>query len=358
MDKPTDNHLIDWLLEYGGPVVRYRTLAELADNPASTDLRRAGKDLLACRLVQQWLDCLKPGRIHNSKDTDFENSMGKLLEFGLRAGMKAFDCKTLHFRRWLASGNWRSPERIGGRFSAAIVAAGLTRAGYAADDSVRAFWLKRLDDLCDTIRRFGHDIYIDADTFGDMPKAWKVTGRPLVNPEISSAGKSGLPRSHDLYGLSALPDDAKDRRINTKINTVVRYVLAPEHQSLEPGYGLMRHSKGRYYAIGWRTDLPGYEGFDFSAGEAKVFVQRVELMAHFSEARKHVWFKNAVKHLEGFRTERGSYLFPRPYLQEARNQYWVSGAHMGLEEDRRRPQALELESTFRMLRIKRLAAGK
>lgn len=352
MSKSPDMELATWLFENGGSVIRYGTVTELSDSLSVFDLDRLERDLLASPLVRKWLANLGSGPIHGSKDTYFENAMGKLLEFGLRAGMRPFHGRTHRFRRWLED-TMGSRQGMMDTLNSTIVAAGLARAGYAREKLVRAFLLKRLDHLHETIRRFGHDIYIDADTFGDMPKAWRIRNRPLIDPDIYPGGAFGLPYIHDLYGLSALPADAKGRQTNKKINAVIRYVLSPEHQALEPGYGLLRHGKGRYYAIGWRTDLPGYGGSDLDAHQARVLAQRVELMAHFPEARRHAWFGNAVQHLEGFCTQRDSYLFPRRYLQETRNQYWVSGGHMGLEENRRPPRAIELESTFRMLRIKR-----
>ncbi|MFH1513928.1 MAG: hypothetical protein ABIG42_00555 [bacterium] len=43
--------------------------------------------------------------------------------------------------------------------------------------------------------------------------------------------------------------------------------------------------------------------------------------------------------------------FPREYLPEKQRGYYVCGAYMGLEDGRRSKKVLELESTFRMLRI-------
>ncbi|MFC1601119.1 hypothetical protein ACFL34_02075 [Candidatus Sumerlaeota bacterium] len=358
MSKMTNAQLIDWLIEHGGPVVRYRAAAELASGVSPAELRRLEKGMLRIPLVRKWLGNLKPGRFHNGKDTDFENVMGKLLEFGLRAGMAPLDKQTAPFRGKAFAAIVDGPRGMMRMLNGLIAAGGLARAGYASDEPLRRFLLERLDAVCRTTRKAGYDIYLDPDTFGDMPKAWRVKNRPLVNPEFIPDGEFGLPYIHDLYALSAFPADLKTAAVSRKINELVRYVLAPEFQALPSEYGLLRAGKGRYYAIGWGCNLPGYDGSDLHPRAAKMFVQRVELMAHFAVARKHAWFRGALKHLEGFRAETGTYLFPRAYLHEARDSYWVSGAHMGLEEDRRRPRALELESTFRMLRIKRLAAGK
>ena len=58
--------------------------------------------------------------------------------------------------------------------------------------------------------------------------------------------------------------------------------------------------------------------------------------------------------LETFCTERGTYCFPPEYLSEKHSYYLYAGMHMGLGEVPRDSRALELESTFRMARIKKL----
>ncbi len=58
--------------------------------------------------------------------------------------------------------------------------------------------------------------------------------------------------------------------------------------------------------------------------------------------------------LEGYRTAQGTYRFPSELLKERRNSHYLyAGSHLGLAEDRRGKQGLELESTFRMLLIRR-----
>lgn len=109
-----------------------------------------------------------------------------------------------------------------------------------------------------------------------------------------------------------------------------------------------------YYSHGWDVKLPGFFGYDALGPESATLVQRLELLARFPAARGHSWFGEGLAHLEGFRTPQGAYAFPREYLRESEG-YWVSGYVMGLEQDRRSKRALEVESTFWMLRIKRSA---
>jgi hypothetical protein len=86
-----------------------------------------------------------------------------------------------------------------------------------------------------------------------------------------------------------------------------------------------------------------------------MYVQRLELMAHLYTARRSQWFRDCVQHLQSFQTDQGTYRFPSGYLREGSSGYWVSGAYMRLEENRRLRGSLDLDSTFRMALIDRLA---
>jgi len=167
----TDSTLVNWLLENGGPIVRYRTAVELGQ-PSRTEENGLRKDLLSSPLVQSWLNRLTPGRIHNSKDTDFENAMGKLVEFGLKAGLTDFDKRTAPFRAGFSAMLAGRPGMMR-TLNAVILASGLVRAGYEHEDSVNEFLLDRLDTLYRTIREAGHDIYVDADSYAGIPGPWR-----------------------------------------------------------------------------------------------------------------------------------------------------------------------------------------
>lgn len=59
-----------------------------------------------------------------------------------------------------------------------------------------------------------------------------------------------------------------------------------------------------------------------------------------------------MRHLEGFETDQGTYIFPKRYLTDNKSTgYWVHGSRMGLGENRRHRQWREIESTFWMLAI-------
>jgi hypothetical protein len=110
--------------------------------------------------------------------------------------------------------------------------------------------------------------------------------------------------------------------------------------------------------------LPGYglldkSGIEFDrAVHEHMYVQRLELMAHFGVARQSEWFQDSIQLLRGFQTKQGTYRFPGRYLREGSSGYWVHGAYMRLEGNRRVRRSLDLDSTFRMLKIESLAQGR
>ena len=340
--------LVQWLFENGGPAIRYRTATELMYDGEDVDLEPIAADLIEYTMMRKWLDRLAPPRagdlfsLHGSNPDAFENVCAKLCELGIRPGMlPACDEGMLGYRRYLEQG---------GDFTGrSMVACCLTWAGYGGDEAVQSCLSERLDNLVELAQAGEYDIYVDHDTFGDCPAAFRK--RPLVNPEFN--GK--LPGIWDLYALAHYPQALISPETARRIEAVVAYILHPDYQALHEGYGYMRTGPRRYWSMGWSVHLPGYNGFEFSrAIHAHMFVQRLELMAHFAVARQSPWFRSSVEHLEGYRTEQGTYRFPARYLREQPSGYWVQGAYMRLEQNRRSRQSLELDSTFRMCKIKRL----
>jgi hypothetical protein len=159
-----------------------------------------------------------------------------------------------------------------------------------------------------------------------------------------------------MYLLAYLPPEMLDEQTTARIDAIVDYVLDPRSQALHDGYGYAWIKERRTcYGWGWSPHLPGFDAGGFLPGEGSLatLVQRLELMARFPRARRSAWLQGAVQHLEGFRTEQGTYRFPTDYLID-REGYYVSGFGMGLGEDRRKKTALEVESTFRMLKIRQM----
>jgi hypothetical protein len=344
--------ILAFLLEHGGPAIHYRTLADLCDEPDPKELGRAAQALQEGSLVQRWLARLRPddafNALHGADPAAFENVIGKLSQLGCRAGMPALDAATAFSRDWLAQPseagwNWRP-------FLQRIVGGLLAAAGYGDDPAVMGYLQSRLADLADFCQRKDHDIYVDRSAYKGIPAGFRET--PLVDPALYPEGSIRLPMIHDLHALAHYPDALRDDTTQAQINAVVDYVLDPRYQALRDGYGLMQAGPSRYYALGWSVHLHGYQGMESLPERPHLFLQRVALMSHFPTAWAHPWLQESIAHLETFRTPRGTYLFPRAYLPERTSGYWVAGAYMGLEENRRSRLALEVESTFWMALIK------
>lgn len=378
MSQPKEQKLITWLLENGGPVVRWRTASELVEEMPQPELDRLASEALAAPEVLAWLERLSlgdlesrldaldeqllgrlGGRIHGSKDTCLENVLGKLSEFGLKGGMPGEAGQRLDkmmnslapIYRW--NGEWKQDvlyRNTWETLSKSVFAWGLLRLGHSPDAAMQAFLLEHLDTCHKIARDQVYDIYADESELVGLPKAW--VGKPIIKQAVMA--NYWLPYIHDLYVFSHLakviPLRGDDLR---KVDELVRYILDPRFQALREGYGYAWIKERRTcYGWGWSPHLPAYQGFDFATPhQANGLVQRIELMAHFPAARASAWFQNCLVHLEGFRTERGTYCFPSNILIE-REGYYVSGSHMGLGESPRNQSVREVESTFRMLRIK------
>jgi hypothetical protein len=89
----------------------------------------------------------------------------------------------------------------------------------------------------------------------------------------------------------------------------------------------------------------------------------LEMAARLPMARPTAWFQRSLAHLSAQSPpERGAASGPagavrwRPgFLRESHGYYLYVGLHMGLGENRRQRQALTLESTFRLLLLRKLA---
>jgi len=354
MPGQQDSSLTEWLLENGGPVIRYRTARELTADDAGLDRAKLLQEVLVSPMVRLWLDRLKGvGKIHDSGNDRFENVVGKLLEFGITAECEQFRQFLQPFVSYLDRG---PANKHGMMFvlCATIVASALARAGIK-DQLLDSFMRQRLDDLCETTRLGSYDIYVKGVAFPDMPKAYR--GRyEVVKEEFTPDGELHLPYIHDVYLLSAMQDAGPDAETSGKIEQVISYVLHPDYQALDRCYGYVRevrNGKAHYYVLGWAAMLPGYNA-PLKKNKPAMLLQRLELMCHFPVACRHEWTLRCLDYLDQYRTAAGTWVLPREYLTEKPVGYWVFGAHMGLEEDRRSKLSIELESTFRMLKIKKL----
>lgn len=361
------SEIICWLLENGGPVIRYRTAAELAKDMGGYDHDRLVAELLHSKPVRLWLSRCQPTAtprhykyayytIHGAKETLFENVIPKLVQLGLHAGIPVFDKATASYRERLSEDVGKRYEDPFTLFYLTLLAAFLAMAGYEKEDAVRTVLNRRLEALYEFTCRANYNIYQDPSDYPSIPKLYRVN---IVNPKLYQDNIIVLPWIYDIYGFAAIYPET-DANSMKKIDEINRYILKPEYQRLPDGYGTIVLSKNRALRMGWSVHVPGFFGFQGTQSHLiwKSLVQRVALMANFPLARKHRWFMDSMKYLDSFKTKRGTYILPKRYVTESKSGYWVSGQRMGLGENRRKKLSRELESTFWMLKIKQSAGPK
>lgn len=364
-----DLNLVQWLMDSGGPVVRYRTAVELAGEAPLGPASRLLSDLLGSLEVNLWLDRLALHsnesfhlrHIHGSGDRRYETVMGKLVQLGLHAGMGPLDDRTLPIRQRLAEEIEKpvpSPVTLRTVYThydrRLLVAVFLALAGYD-EPAIRAVLAQRLALLADFTRQENHQIHLTGGPRPGVPEAWR---EQIIDPALYPDGNVRLPWAHDIYGLTTLAGQSKDSSTQEQIDTVLRWIFAPAYHRLPIHYGYLWVRGGIYQskAVGWRLDLPDFSGPEGKDLGSQTLVPRLELLSRFPLATRQPWFINHLEHLEEFRTSRGAYRFPRRYLRnERKNGYWIFGLRTGLGENRRCKEAFEVESTFWMLKIKRNA---
>ena len=355
-----ERQLGEWLFEHGGPVIRYRTATELMVPDKKLDIPRLRDEMLHSPLVQKWLKCIVPPvlllkepiditphvlqsgimELHGGQPTRLENALLKLTDFGLKKGMPELDRRTLPYRKWLAKNAERPVKNVFTKFNIGMLADFLARAGYINEPGVEHALKIRLNMVYDFTRKGDYDIYIP-DKF--------MRKHPCIKLELTPGGDCYLPLIYDIIGWAAYLPEHGTKEERAKADNIIDYILHEEYQKFPWGYGIMNDGAGRTWSLGWSVHLPRYPGIPDQKYMNKSVAHMVSLLINFKAARQHLWFKESMNHLESYRTEKGTYIFPADYLEEKTNGYWVIGVHMGLEENKKRN--LEVESTFWMAKF-------
>jgi hypothetical protein len=339
-----------WLMSNAGPAIKYRTVTELLGK----DSKSAEKDLLSSSLVNFWLANLKPGLdrndLHGAKTETYENAMERLFEFGLKKGKPVLDKKTELFRRWLRTRVDPLRERYFPIFHRTLVAAFLAMTGYADDEAVKEWTIRRLETIYPTAKEGTlTEVYVPNDFFPSFPKTFKNV--PLINPELYLKDEFRLPWIHDINAFLHSPFILEDSTLRSKVERIIEFILTPEYQKLPWGYGVIRHESGRYYAMGWSVHLSGYFETPAPIQHSGRWLLLLRLLARSRTVRGHAWYERSLETLRQFKCEDGLVRFPRAFLPEKRIGCWVLGMRMGLEENRRTQKVMTCESTFRFLEI-------
>ena len=341
----------EWLLQNSGTVIQERTRIELLGQVEGY----RQENVLELAEVQRWLNLLGSGPVHSSRDHAVENCLAKLAEYGFSAGIPALDEKALPYC---------SPEVCKTEYDYFILLPFLIRLGYGSHPVVRRWFEQRLAELLRTAGLSTYDIYMDAVDKEAVPAS--LRGKRLYRAMFTK--EYPLPSCYDFYSLAyAYEVYPADR---TKMDAVIAYLLDGHFQTTPGGY-LWDAEKRQHFAAGRgylatlpvMVSVPEWEAEPqiMGGGKRGVVYPDAPRLVLFMEAgallpgvRKSPWFQHHLAHLKGFITTVGRYRFPREYLVEREGYYLYGGSHMGLAENRRRREWLEVESTFRVGRLLKL----
>lgn len=351
----TSLDVVEWLMSSADAPIRFQVIVDLLQDQDVSRVSEVLDDLHKSALVAECLKKLEPGfqtkQLHSSEPAAFENVMGRLGDLGMRAGLQPFDSKTLPFRAWLTD---TEEDKTGGFFRVflrTIVASFLSYTGYSETDPVHNVLKERL--------RWTHSFACDpdftqvyVDKTGNSIPLDESEENSIVNPLLYRNQKLVLPLVHDIRAFAFSVQIHQEPDLIQQAEEVVAMVLSPDYQSLQPNYGRMRIGD-RFYKIGWSVHLPGFFS-EPSETEMSKLLLTMQMMAPFKSTRESDWFKRMMVLLERYKTDDGTYIFPKTWLPERRSGYWVNGAYMALEDNRKKSIAIECESTFRMLKIRHL----
>ena len=339
--------IISWLFDKGGPVVKWLAFKHFEVDVPGYDESRLREGLIESNLVKKWLKNLDEAQyIHGSFDTCLENVIGKLIEFGLDVTFAPVgeEIKRRH-DRWH---ELAKEDRLAKKFYLVLLGSLLLRMGIR-DLEIEDFARQRLSDLAEFLKNCPKDFYMSDEEKLENKVPKSMRDKSFIKREFFRDEELMLPQIDDVTTYAILQKIDGSEKTHKNIQKIVSFALSEDYQNLKPGFGLGLYGK-KAYGIGWSCDLPGYFGFSAPDEMSAHFVMRVELISNFSFAAKHEWIQSCIGYLEQFGTNSGTYLFPRNLLCE-KDGYYVSGAHMGLEEARRDSKSMQIESTFRMLRI-------
>jgi hypothetical protein len=222
--------LSSFLLNQGGPILRWLTVKELLLEESTLGHEALLANLLACPEVCHWLNLLDKGPVHHSMDSSAENVMAKLAEYGLRAGLADLDECLLPY---CAIGGGESYHD-----QALILVPFLVRLGYASEPRIAGWMAERIEVLYKLAICGDYYLYMSETERHCLPTSQRMLhGSPKLFYQQrfnNHWGTLGLPTCYDLYALSYLPKDNSLTR--QKVESILRYILHPTFQDTPGGY--------------------------------------------------------------------------------------------------------------------------
>lgn len=352
--------LINWLYENGGPVIKWRTFNELMSNNAFDQNHL--NSVLNEPEVKNWvhLFCEKSlqttnynwnKKVHGTFLDKFENYGGKLSEFGLGCGIAILDEAAERYISLIKRDYGKDDHSI---CYGEQMAMSLAFLGYTDDQFIQKILQDCLDKAFEFVKEDNYDIYVDVKDYSALPKAWKDV-KKIINPRYTGGDSTViLPTIYNLLGFVGMVKGKTTKENIDKINKIIEYITDEKYYlNIADGYGIgISAVNGHYYSWGWSTHIPGFTGIKEVKAMNRTLLYS-DIYSIFKSSKLSHFYSDLMIFLEQYKTDHGTYVFPKEFLSENKTGYWVLGMHLGLAENRRKTNTLALESTFRVLRLKK-----
>lgn len=355
-----DQKTYAWLMDQADAPIRYRVARELLkDQQAARGLEA---ELLNHPAVSLWLANLKPksppqhhSMEHGSFDFCLENALLKCAQLGLHAGISPVADAVSYYIEKIESTPMGDPLREGNLrtgFDSLLTINMLSHIGIENETLQRAM-RKSLNELYRFMREGDYDIFCSEEErahIKGIPKIWR--DRRVIKRDLHNEFGFCYPLIYDLVGLYRLYD-LNDTESTGKVDTIIEGISTDAfHGAFSEGYGVISPGNTRSYAMAWEPDYPGWHDLNryFERESVPRLLFFAQTVAKYPSARRTPWFNRLLAHLEAYRTDSGTYLFPAAWLKESQG-YAVLGNHLAFGENRRKKTWCEVESTFYMMSL-------
>ena len=347
----------EWLLETADTPIRYRVFREILKDMKS--VRKIESELINHPVVEMWLKLLNPNNsvrkaenlIHGSPNEYIENAMLKIVQLGLNADTPIVADAIESYIDIIENYSLEKPLRK--QSYDIIILANILTIGSVKNEKLLNLMFDNLDEMYTFALKGDCNIYLNEEEramLKGVPKIWSECLH-FTRPDLFDNFGMCWPLLYDIFGLTKLYG-AYGTETDKKIDTIMKFIANDEfHYTIADWYGILINtmSRTRYYGHGWDPKFPGW--FDVTDYIKTKSVPKLLFFAmyisKFPIALKTKWFSDLLHCLEKYKTEKGTFKFPKEWLIEARGNA-VMGSHMSFGENRRKSNWDEIESTFYM----------
>ena len=366
--KMKDNvSLLNWLMEYGGPTIRLITLTELLNSTENHEIQECIDELLSIDKVKQNLEFIKAFHnyrsmslheldclIHNCGDSYYAIFMNKLINYGFKAGMELFDEKTEILREVCSYTSEVTP------YSSMQMSMFLRIIGYDCPE-IDNYLYERVR-LCQTAaKQRVSDIYVTGEEANNLPKWIKDKKLKVIKDEFSPyGGVHPLPLDYEVRNYLYRNRKNISKISQDDISNIFHYIVSPEYSTFNGDYGF--HKAGKtYHGSNSGFMIPICEEGGVERVNVYFFLSTVRDMSFSKIMRESVAYQRCLSHIESFRTEHGTYMFPQSYLsnmafhQPTDMYHMLLNQSLHLKREEKKNLAIELFSTLFVLMLDKRA---